>query len=144
MLDITRNLLLRCQLSYFYQANIKLHQYDSFFRFTLSLCGDININPSPTTVNDNKIPLNIWNRPLWGSSQIGAGAKSFSLPKICHTYSAKMKLGTIIPHLKKSDNTLWVLLTLSFFLCKSPALVISRNTDIDYTFIHNFNSSYVF
>ena len=34
------------------------------------------------------------------------GTKSFSLPKICHTYSAKMKLGTVIPHLKKSDDTL--------------------------------------
>ena len=106
MLDIARNILLKCHLSYFYQANIKLHQYDSFSRFNLSLCGDININPSTTTVNDNKIPLTIWNG-LYGAPHRWEGrTKSFSLPKICHTYSAKMKLGTIIPHLKKSDDTL--------------------------------------
>ena len=80
MLDIARNILLKCHLSYFYQANIKSHQYDSFSRFNLSLCGDININPSPTTVNDNKIPLTIWNGPLWGSSQMGGGNKKFLSP----------------------------------------------------------------
>ena len=29
------------------------------------------------------------------------GAKSFPLPKICHTYPTMMKLGTVIPYLKK-------------------------------------------
>ena len=86
MLDITRNLLLRCQLSYFYQANIKLHQYDSFSRFTLSLCGDINTNPSPVTVNDNKIPLTIWNR-LYGARHRWEGEQkvSLSLKSVTHT-----------------------------------------------------------
>ena len=32
--------------------------YDSFFRFILLLLGDININSSPNTVYNNKIPLN--------------------------------------------------------------------------------------
>ena len=31
----------------------------------------------------------------------GWGANNNSLPAICHTYSAMMKLGTVIPHLKK-------------------------------------------
>ena len=29
------------------------------------------------------------------------GAKKVPLPKICHTYPAMMKLGTVIPYLKK-------------------------------------------
>ena len=31
----------------------------------------------------------------------GGGAKSSPLPKICHTYPTMMKLGTVIPYLKK-------------------------------------------
>ena len=53
-----KNSFLRCQLSYFPLANIRLHRYDSFFRFILLLSGDININPGPTTVTSNSIPLN--------------------------------------------------------------------------------------
>ena len=34
----------------------------------------------------------------WGG---GGGEKAPPLPKICHTYPAMMKLGTIIPYLKK-------------------------------------------
>ena len=30
----------------------------------------------------------------------GGGAKRPSLPKICHTYPTKTKLGTVIPYLK--------------------------------------------
>ena len=30
-----------------------------------------------------------------------AGAKKAPLPKICHTYPTMMKLGTVIPYLKK-------------------------------------------
>ena len=33
-----------------------------------------------------------------GCSRMGGGAKR---PKICHTYSTMMKLGTVIPYLKK-------------------------------------------
>ena len=36
-----------------------------------------------------------------GCSRIGGGAKRSILPKICHTYPTMMKLGTVIPYLKK-------------------------------------------
>ena len=39
-------------------GHIWLQSYDSFFRFTLLLLGDINVNTGPTTVNDDSIPLN--------------------------------------------------------------------------------------
>ena len=35
-----------------------------------------------------------------GFSQMGGGKKA-PLPKICHTYPKMMKLGTVIPYLKK-------------------------------------------
>ena len=44
--------------SYFALANIRLHRYDSFFRFILLLSGDINVNLGPTAVTNNSIPLN--------------------------------------------------------------------------------------
>ena len=31
----------------------------------------------------------------------GGGAKSLPVPKICHTYPTKMKLGTLIVYLRK-------------------------------------------
>ena len=55
VLDITKNSFLRCELLYFALANIRLHRNDSFSRFILLLLGDINVNPGPTTVNNNKI-----------------------------------------------------------------------------------------
>ena len=58
MLDTTRNSFLKCQLSYFALANIRLHKYDSFLRFILLLSGNINVNPSATIVNNESIPLN--------------------------------------------------------------------------------------
>ena len=42
--------------------------------------------------------------PFRGCSRMGGGeggAKRPPLPKICHTYPIKMKLGTVIPYLKK-------------------------------------------
>ena len=56
--DSTRNSFLRCQLSNFALANIRVHRYDSFFRFILLLSGNINVNLGPTTVTNNSIPLN--------------------------------------------------------------------------------------
>ena len=55
ILDITTNSFLRCYLSYFALAKIRLLRYDSFFRFILLLSGDINVNPGPATVNNNKV-----------------------------------------------------------------------------------------
>ena len=37
---------------------------------------------------------------FWGYSRMGV-AKKAPLPKICHTYPTMMKLGTVIPYLKK-------------------------------------------
>ena len=70
ILGITKNSLLRCQLSYFALASIRLDRYDSFFRLILLLLGDINVNPGPTTVNNIKTPLN--NLPLHNSNNITA------------------------------------------------------------------------
>ena len=36
-----------------------------------------------------------------GCSRMGAEARKPTLPKICHTYSTMIKLGTVIPYLKK-------------------------------------------
>ena len=43
----------------------------------------------------------IQNGHFRGYSRIGGGPKRSPLPKICHTYPTMMKLGTIIPSLKK-------------------------------------------
>ena len=76
----------------------------------------------------------------WGRAMI-----SPTLPKICHTYTTMVKLGTIIPYLKKIQKTYESCDTL-FEVCwdylsfhrKSITLVISRNTVIDCILIHNF------
>ena len=34
----------------------------------------------------------------------GEGGKKAPLPKVCHTYPTKMKLGTVIPYLKKTQR----------------------------------------
>ena len=56
-----------------------------------------------------------------------------------------MKLGTVIPYLKKfqklhesHDTPPWVLLTSAFFYRESANFAVSRNTDIDSISIHNF------
>ena len=38
---------------------------------------------------------------FWSCSRIWGGGKKAPLPKICHTYPIMMKLGTVIPYLKK-------------------------------------------
>ena len=38
---------------------------------------------------------------FFGAAHGGGGAKSPPLPKICHTYPTMMKLGSVIPYLKK-------------------------------------------
>ena len=59
IIDLVRDSFLRCRLSYFSLGQIRLHRYGSFFRFTLLLLGNLNVNPASTTVNDNSIPLMI-------------------------------------------------------------------------------------
>ena len=41
----------------------------------------------------------IQDEPFWSCSQMGEQKDPFS--KICYTYSAMIKLGTVIPYLKK-------------------------------------------
>ena len=38
---------------------------------------------------------------FWGWSRMEGGKRPLPLPKICHTYPTVMKLGTVIPYLKK-------------------------------------------
>ena len=76
----------------------------------------------------------------WGGGGGGGGAKR--PPKICPKNPAVMKLGTIIPtRTKKYMNHVTPPLSfadISIFHWKSANFAISRNTDIDCIFIHNF------
>ena len=69
-----------------------------------------------------------------GCSRMG-GAFLAPHPKICHTYPIMMKLGRVIPYLRKikkiykSRDT--VLLTSALFHRKSVSFATSRNTDVD-------------
>ena len=71
----------------------------------------------------------------------GWGGKKAHLLKICHTYPAIMKLGTVIPYLKKIQKIFEsrdVILKSAFFHWKSANFVVPRNTDIDCILVHNF------
>ena len=66
-------------------------------------------------------------------------------PKICHTYPMMMKLGTVIPYLKKiqkiykfRDTPFEFCWHQHFFYRKSANFAISRNTDIDCILMNNF------
>ena len=65
------------------------------------------------------------------------GPKRSLLLKICHTYPTMMKLGTVIPYLKKiqkthkSHDTPLESADISIFHRKSADFSVSRNTDID-------------
>ena len=75
---------------------------------------------------------------------VGWGAKRSPLSKNCQTYPTLIKLGTVIPYLKKiqkihkSHDTPWVLLTSAFFHRKSTIFSISGNTSIDCILMHIF------
>ena len=60
--------------------------------------------------------------------------------KICHTYPTIMKVGTVIPYLKKIRKIYNYVTHLSSFadIRKSVVFAISRNTGIDCIFAHNF------
>ena len=40
-------------------SKYRLHRYDSFFRLALLLSGYMNVKSGPTTVKNNKLPLNV-------------------------------------------------------------------------------------
>ena len=72
--------------------------------------------------------------------------KRAPFPKICQAYPTMMKLGTVLPNLKKiqeiyeSCNTLldFSSADISIIHRKSANFAISRNTDIDCILVHNF------
>ena len=76
--------------------------------------------------------------PCWGCSWTVT-----PLPKICHTYPTTVKLGKVIPYLKKSHWIYKLCDTLTEFCWpqfhrKSALLTISRNTDLDSILMYNF------
>ena len=80
---------------------------------------------------------------FWGCSRMGN--KKTLLPKICHTYYTMMKLGTVIPYLKKiqkihksRDTPPDFCWHQHFFHRKLANFVISRNTGIDWILVHKF------
>ena len=90
------------------------------------------------------IPFTLFRMGIFGAAHGWEGPKRPPLPKICHTYPTVMKLGTVIPYLKKiwkiyeSRGTPWVLVTSAFIHRKSANFVISRNIDIDCILVHSF------
>ena len=81
---------------------------------------------------------------IFGAAHGWGWAKPPPLPKIFHIYPAMMKLGTVIPYLKKiqriyeSRDTHLSSAGISIFHRKSADFVILRNTDIDCILVHNF------
>ena len=53
----------------------------------------------------------------------------FGVAKICHTYPTMMKVGTVVPYIRKIQNI--VLLTSAFFHRKPANFALLANTDID-------------
>ena len=68
----------------------------------------------------------------------GWGGQNVSLSKICHTYLTLMKLGTVIPYLKKIRKTHKSRDTPAFFHRKSAIVSIPGNTRIDCILMHIF------
>ena len=71
---------------------------------------------------------------FWDCSRIGEWEQKAPLHRISHTYPTMMKLGTVLPYIKKIQkniwitwHTLWVLLTSAFFQWKSANFAISAN-----------------
>ena len=72
----------------------------------------------------------------------GGGVKRAPPLKICHTCFSMMKLGTVIPYLKKKYiNHVTLLLSpgdISMFYQKSTNFATSKNIDIACILVHNF------
>ena len=79
-----------------------------------------------------------------GMMEDEGGQEDSLIPQICHTYSTMMKLGTVIPFLKKFQNYmnhvthLVSSANITIFHWKSANFVISRNVNIDSILVHNF------
>ena len=81
--------------------------------------------------------LTLFRMGIFGAAHgcgVGGGeVERFSLPKICHRYLTMMKIGAVIPYLKKIQQ---IYKPRDIFT--GANFVISRNTDIDCILIHNF------
>ena len=79
---------------------------------------------------------------MWGGE--GGGAFWFPLPKIRHTYPTMMKLGTVIPYLRKMQKCINHVTHSSssadirIFSPEISKFSTSRNTYIDWNLIDNF------
>ena len=72
---------------------------------------------------------------IFGAAHGCGGGQKGPFPKISHTYPAMMKLGTVIPYLKKIQKYMnHVTQPLKYADRKSANFLISRNTDIDCIF----------
>ena len=86
--------------------------------------------------------------PFWGCSPMAS--KKAPIPKIYHTYPTVMKLGTVIPYLKKiqkykNDVTHSLSSTeISIFQWKFRMFAISRNKDKVFYLYKNFHSFNLF
>ena len=82
--------------------------------------------------------LTLYRMDLFGAGH-GWGGRSL-LSKICHTYTAMMKLGTVILCLKKTQKYINHVThsTPPFFHRKSATFAISKSADIDCVSTHNF------
>ena len=87
----------------------------------------------------------------WG--QRGGATKKAPLPKICHTYPAMMKLGTVIPYLKKTqklfeshDTPLELCWNQHFFIGNHQTLLYQNTDKIPFRYIisNYFNFFWVF
>ena len=74
----------------------------------------------------------------------GRGNKKALPPEICQAYPTMMKLGKVIPYLKKIQKIYVNHVTeplnssdISFFYRKSATFALARNTDIDRILLHN-------
>ena len=88
--------------------------------------------------------LTLFRMGFFGAPRVWGEGFWLPLPKICHTYLTMMKLGTVIPYLRKiqkickSRDRPLISGDVSIFHRKSANFAISRNTDMYWILIHNF------
>ena len=68
----------------------------------------------------------------------GGGAKRPPLPKICDTYPAMMKLGTVIPDLEQIQKIYESRDTHQHFFYGNQQTLLYQKIDIDCILMHNF------
>ena len=72
---------------------------------------------------------------LFGATY-GCGGKKAPVSKICHTYPAMMKLGTVIPYFKKVKK--YVNPVIHPLSSTEISIFMPNNIDLANTLIHNF------